>query len=149
MPVAIRNAFKDEELPRLFAIECECFEPELRWHEPEFSREMTFARKLNLAWVAYIGSRIAGFLVAAVKGRKINIETCNVSRAHRRKGAATKLIAACEKAVKQRGYEDMRLEVYTENPAQILYFQLGYRVCGFVKNYYGLGKHAISMAKRL
>ena len=72
-----------------------------------------------------------------------------MARVHRRKGVASKLISGCEKAAKQRGCGEMRLEVHTENPAQVLYFQLGYRVCGFKRNYYGLRRHAVSMVKAL
>lgn len=139
----------DKELPALYEIERECFAPAFRWSEKLFKQEMLAARSLNLVWVAYIGTRIAGFLIAANEGSKINIETCNVSRLHRRKGVATRLIAACEKTVKERGHKDMKLEVYTENPAQILYFQLGYRVCGFKRNYYGMKLHGVSMSKKI
>jgi ribosomal-protein-alanine N-acetyltransferase len=149
MLFTIRNSFGDGELPVLYEIEKECFSKEFRWAEPIFKQEMQAARKLNLVWVAYIGDRIAGFLIAAVENGKINIETCNVSRLHRRKGVASRLIAVCEKASKQRGYKDMKLEVWTENPAQVLYFELGYRACGFKRNYYRLNAHAISMTKKL
>ena len=148
MLFTIRNTFEDGELPALYEIERECFDPEFRWAEPVFKREMEAARKKRLAWVAYIGTRIAGFLIAGKVAGGINVETCNVARAHRRKGVASRLMSECEKAAKQRGYGEMRLEVHTENPAQILYFQLGYRVCGFKRNYYGLKEHAISMSKK-
>jgi len=145
----IRNAFVDNELPALYEIERECFAPTFRWTEPLFRQEMLAARKLNLVWIASIGNRIAGFLIAAQEGSKISVETCNVARLHRRKGVASRLMAACEKTVKLRGYKEMKLEVYTENPAQVLYFQLGYRVSGFKRNYYGMKLHGISMAKKL
>jgi len=149
MLFTIRNGFDDAELPALYAIECECFSKDFRWAEPVFRQEMAAARKRNFVWVAYIGSRIAGFLIAADEGGKINMETCNVARIHRRKGVASRLIAHYEKAAKQRGFKTAKLEVYTENPAQVLYFELGYRVCGFKRNYYGLKRHAISMTKKL
>lgn len=148
MLLSIRNTFEDRELPALYEIERDCFTKEFRWAEPVFKKEMVEAREKHLVWVATIGTRIAGFLIAGeVTGGGINIETCNVSHVHRRKGIASKLILECEKAVKQRGCGEMRLEVHTENPAQVLYFQLGYRVCGFKRNYYGSKKHAISMLK--
>jgi [ribosomal protein S18]-alanine N-acetyltransferase len=144
---SIRNSFEDRELPALYEIERECFAKEFRWTEPVFKKEMLAARGKNLVWVACIGSRIAGFLIAGEVSGTISIETCNVSRIHRRKGIASRLMQACEKAVQQRGYKEMRLEVWTENPAQQLYFQLGYRVCGFKRNYYGMQRHAVSMSK--
>jgi ribosomal protein S18 acetylase RimI-like enzyme len=145
----IRNSFEDADFPALYEIEKECFPPEFRWAEPVFKQEVMAARQRKLVWVAYIGSKIAGFLVAGQEGNKLSMETCNTSRIHRRKGVASKLIAAYEKAAKQRGIKEVKLEVYTENPAQILYFGLGYRVSGFKRNYYGLKRHAVSMSKKL
>jgi ribosomal protein S18 acetylase RimI-like enzyme len=149
MLFSIRNSFEDRELASLYEIETECFPPEFRWAEPVFKQEVLAARQQRLVWVAYIGSKIAGFLVAGQEGNKLSMETCNVSRFHRRKGIASKLIAAYEKAAKQRGVKEVKLEVFTENPAQILYFELGYRVSGFKRNYYGLKRHAVSMSKKL
>jgi ribosomal protein S18 acetylase RimI-like enzyme len=149
MLFTIRNSFEEADLSALYEIEKECFAPEFRWAEPVFKQEMMAARQRNLVWVAYIGDRIAGFLVAGVEGSKISMETCNTARVHRRKGVASRLINTYEKAAKHRGYKEAKLEVYTENPAQVLYFGMGYRVCGFKRNYYGLKRHAISMAKKL
>jgi ribosomal protein S18 acetylase RimI-like enzyme len=145
----IRNDFKDDELAVLYEIECECFGKEFRWAESAFKQEMVAARKKHLVWVACIGTRIAGYLIAEEIGGSIAVDTCAVSRIHRRKGIATRLMSACECAAKRQGFQQMRLEVFTENPAQVLYFQLGYRVCGFKRNYYGLKKHAVSMTKNL
>lgn len=148
MLFTIRNTFEDSEFAVLYEIECECFNKDFRWAEPVFKREMLAARSKNLVWVAFIGKHIAGFLIAAEVAGDITVETCNVARVHRRKGIASRLMQAFEAAAKRRSYKQMRLEVYTDNPAQILYFQLGYRVCGFKRNYYGLKKHAISMVKK-
>lgn len=145
----IRNTFEDDDLPVLYEIEKECFEKEFRWAEPVFKRALLNARKQNFVWVARISGRIAGFLLAGVENGKASIETANVARVHRRKGVASKLIAACEKDLKRRGFKIIKLEVWTENPAQILYFQLGYRASGFKRNYYRLRAHAISMSKKL
>ena len=149
MLFTIRNSFEEADLSALYEIEKECFSPEFRWAEPVFRQEIMTAHQRGLVWVAYIGSKIAGFLVAEPQGSKLSMETCNVARVHRRKGVASRLIAAYEKAAKQRGIKEVKLEVYTENPAQVLYFGLGYRVNGFKRNYYGLRRNAISMSKKL
>lgn len=149
MLFTIRNDFGDGELAALYEIECECFSPEFRWAEPAFRQEMAAARKKRLVWVARIGPRIAGYLIAEEAGNALTVDTCAVSRVHRRKGIASRLMAACEGAAKRRGYKGMRLEVHTENPAQLLYFQIGYRATGYRRNYYGAGQNAISMAKKL
>lgn len=145
----IRNTFEDSELPVLYEIEKECFTKEFRWAEPIFKRTMLAARKQGHVWIAYISGRIAGFLLAGQEAGRANIETVNIPKVHRRKGIASKLIAACEKDMKKRGFKEIKLEVWTENPAQVLYFQLEYRVSGFKRNYYRLRSHAITMSKKL
>lgn len=117
--------------------------------EPVFKRAMISARKGKFVWIAYIGTRIAGYLLAGEESGKASIETVNIAKVHRRKGIASKLIDACERDLRTRGYKVIKLEVWTENPAQILYFQLGYRVSGFKRNYYRLRAHAVSMSKKL
>jgi ribosomal protein S18 acetylase RimI-like enzyme len=144
--LTIRDSFEDGELPVLYHIETECFTKEFRWAENIFKRAMISARKNKYIWVAYMGSRVAGYLLAGESG---SIETVNIAKIHRRKGIASKLIAACERDLKARGFKTIKLEVWTENPAQLLYFDLGYRVCGFKRNYYRLHAHAVSMTKKL
>lgn len=149
MLFTIRDTFEDADLPILYEIERECFSKEFRWTEPVFKRAMLAARKQKHVWVAYIGTKIVGFLLAGEENSKANIETVNIPKVQRRKGIASKLIAACERDMSRRGFKDIKLEVWTENPAQMLYFTLGYRVNGFKRNYYRLHAHAISMAKKL
>ncbi len=146
---AIRNAFEDEELPELYKIETECFAKEFRWTERVFRKALLDARKKKQVWVATIQGRIAGFLLAGEENGKASIETVNIPRVHRRKGIASRLMEACERDMARRGFREIKLEVWTENPAFILYFGLGYRVSGFRRNYYRLHAHAISMGKKL
>jgi ribosomal protein S18 acetylase RimI-like enzyme len=133
----------------LYAIECECFEPEFRWTERVFRKALLDARKKGYVWVATISGRIAGFLLAGKENGKASIETVNIPKVHRRKGVASKLIMACERGMDSRGFKEIKLEVWTENPAFIVYWNLGYRVNGFRRNYYRLHAHAISMSKKL
>lgn len=145
----IRNQYDDGELPLLYEIEKECFDKQFRWTERVFKKSLEYARTNGNVWVAYISGKLCGFLLAGEENGKAHIETVNIPRIHRRKGIASKLIAACERDMKKRGMKDIRLEVYVENPAQILYFNLGYRVSGFKRNYYRLHHHAVSMTKKL
>src|SRR5271157_2520419 len=147
--LTIRDSFEDGELPVLYQIEVECFTKEFRWMETVFKRALTSARKNGFVWVAYIGGRVAGYLLAGEDGSKASIETVNILRVHRRKGIASKLIAVCEREMKKRGYKEIKLEVHVDNPAQLLYFNLGYRVSGFKRNYYKIKEHAVSMTKKL
>lgn len=147
--LTIRNQYDDSELPLLYEIERECFTKEFRWTERVFTKALEYARTRGNVWTAYTSGKLCGFLLAGEENKKAHIETVNIPLAHRRKGIASRLIAACEKDMKKRGFSEIRLEVYTENPAQLLYWQLGYRVSGFRRNYYRLGHHAVSMTKKL
>ena len=149
MMFSIRIGFEDGELAALYEIEKDCFTKKFRWAENAFNAALLGARKRRFVWVARDGDQIAGFLLAGAKGGKASIETVNVPRAHRRKGVASKLIAACEKSFRRRGFQAISLEVWTENPAQILYFNLGYRACGFSRDYYKPNANAVSMSKKL
>jgi ribosomal protein S18 acetylase RimI-like enzyme len=147
--LTIQDSFENSELPQMYEIEKECFSREFRWVESVFKRSFLIARKDSLVWVAYIGNKMAGYLLAGIENGKAVIETVNITKPHRHKGIASKLIAMCERDLKKRGYKEIRLEVWTENPAQILYFELGYRVCGFKRSFYKVGAHAVSMSKKL
>lgn len=145
----IINTFKDEDLPFLYSIEKACFDPTFRWDEARFRVLMKAAREKQYVWIIKNEQTTAGFLLANEDHGKICIETVDIAPEYWRKGLATKLINACEKDSRNRGFKEMKLEVWTDNPAQILYFNLGYRVCGFRRNYYKLHSHAISMLKKL
>lgn len=145
----ITNVFEDADLPTLYEIEKKCFTWDFRWIPSVFTRTMLEARQTRMVWVAYMGKRIAGYLLAGKELGKFSIETVNIAPAYRRKGIASKLISTCEQCAKERGFKAVKLKVWTENPAQILYFNLGYRVNGFKRNYYQADFHAITMSKKL
>lgn len=147
--LSIRTSYAPDEVPALYAIECECFGKEFRWTEKAFRSTLAAAKAKRNIWIADMGGKPAGFLLAGDEAGRAHIETVNVTELHRRKGIATKLIAACEKGFHRRGYGEIKLEVHTDNPAYIIYFNLGYRVTGFKHNYYRLGAHAITMTKAL
>lgn len=70
--------------------------------------------------------------------------------AHRGKGLATALINEFEKYYAgQRGPCKAWLHTRVDNPAQKLYFDLGYRITSFEPNIYGMSEHGIVMRKRI
>jgi len=65
-------------------------------------------------------------------------------------GIGSNLISALELRLQQMGAETVRLEAATERPEAIkLYRKAGYRDRELVRNYYGMGKHALRMCKAL
>jgi ribosomal protein S18 acetylase RimI-like enzyme len=145
----IRKTLEDRELPALYEIERECFTREFRWTQRAFNKEIKSAAAKDKLYIATLVGRLAGYLLAGEENGRIHIETVNISRLHRRKGIASKLIAACEADARKQGFKEIKLEVHTDNPAYILYFNLGYRVVAFKRHYYRLNSHALSMQKTL
>jgi [ribosomal protein S18]-alanine N-acetyltransferase len=158
----IRTQFTREEIPSLYEIEKECFSPIFRWSKTEFASQLT---KCNV-WimedefpnepfedergVLLMGANhVVGFLVAKIDRGQAYILTVEVPEKYRGRGYGASLVKECERVYKARGFKTIRLEVYTENPAQLMYFKLGYRVNGFKKDYYEKGKSAVAMAKTL
>jgi ribosomal protein S18 acetylase RimI-like enzyme len=161
----IKNEFCQQEIPLLYEMEKECFKPPFRWSKTEFTSQLN----RNNVWIIEdefveniitprsFGSiqttqrlnRIVGFLIAKVFRGKACILTVEVPENYRGRGYATRLITACEQYYEMRGIKTLRLEVYTENPAQLMYFKLGYRITGFEKDWYDKGKSAVIMTKTL
>ena len=124
----IKNTLNYEDIPALYTIERGCFLKDFRWSESVFRREVVNSARKNNLWVYTTKEGvIAGFLMAAEERGKGYIQSVDVSKEHRKKGIATELILECEKAFKSRGINCMRLEVHVNNPAQTLYFKIGYR----------------------
>lgn len=144
-----RNNLDAEELPTLYEIEKECFDKAFRWSRTVFDKALLSAAKKQNVWVAEESGKIMGFLLADKEFGKGYIDTVDVLPKARGMGVATKLINLYETAAKKRGLAEIKLEVYTENPAQLLYFKLGYRVTAFRRHYYKLHHHALTMGKKL
>lgn len=144
-----RNSLDSEELPVLYEIERECFTKEFRWSRGVFDEALLSAAQKKNVWVADEGGNPMGFLLADKEFGKGYIDTVDVSPKARGKGVATKLITMYETAAKKRGLSEIKLEVHTENPAQLLYFKLGYRVTAFRRHYYKLHRHALTMTKKI
>lgn len=133
----------------MYEIELECFTRGFQWGRKAFVEMLLSTSKKNNVWVAEEDGKIVGFLLANERGNKGQIETVDIPKAARRRGIASELIKVCEKGFQERGRTEVTLEVHVENPAQLLYFNLGYRVVGFRRHYYGLHCHALTMTKKL
>ncbi len=143
------RSFNAEELPALYEIETECFTRGFQWGRRVFAEMLLSASKKNNVWVAEEDDKIVGFLLANERGSRGYIDTVNIPKVARRKGIASELIKFCEGEFQKRGLAEVVLEVHVQNPAQLLYFKLGYRVTAFRRHYYKLHCHALTMTKKL
>jgi ribosomal protein S18 acetylase RimI-like enzyme len=102
------------------------------------------------AWVAVEGEEIIGFLIGLLKHGIPYVNNVTVSEKHRKQGIATKLFTkfethyGAEQRIENRKFW---LQVKADNPAQKLYFDLGYRVGWVDEHYYGRNVHALCMYK--
>lgn len=87
-----------------------------------------------------------GFITSFVDEGSPWIWTVVVRLDWQNKGIATRLINKVEEHYKNLGYSHICLYVADDNPAQKLYFDLGYRVVRVMKGVYG-DKPALKMVK--
>jgi len=127
----ILDGYRPDDVTELWAIEQECFPRGLRWNAKQFKGVL----KSSLVWVAYEGPfnyYPVGFLVSWVDRGTPHIASIGVRKANRGEGIGTRLIQKAEEFY-GREHDAINLNVRAENPAQQLYFRLGYRTCGFRK----------------
>jgi ribosomal-protein-alanine N-acetyltransferase len=101
-------------------------------------------------WVAIEDDEVVGFLIGKVKHNTPYVNSVAVLPAFRGKGIAKKLFEKFEEFYGLQQKSEVKifwLQVRTDNPAQKLYFDLGYRVTGFDEHYYGQNEHALCMHK--
>ncbi len=103
--------------------------------------------KNNPTWLLF-DQGIQACLISEIDRNLPYLWSVATRTAHRGKGYATLLIKEFEKYYIACGYQKSWLHVRTDNPAQKLYFDLGYRVASFEKNIYEPGD-GITMVKRL
>jgi ribosomal-protein-alanine N-acetyltransferase len=94
--------------------------------------------------------KVLGFIMGYTSGKAGAVYTLDVHPNCRRKGIGSKLILALEEKLALLGADTIRLEAALEKPEAVeLYRKAGYQERELVRNYYGRGKHAVRMRKRL
>lgn len=124
----ILDGYRPDDVTALFAIEQACFRRGLRWTARGFRQ----ALRDSESWVAYQESRPIGLLVSWVERGVPYIASIAVLEEFRGRGIASQLIENAERHYGSE-YGRISLQVRADNPAQTLYFRLGYRVSGFRK----------------
>ena len=139
----ITRGYKPEDINRLYELEKLCFTRAFRWRK----EDLVDALKKDDIWVGVYDDKIVGYVLVEVEGDTGHVISLNVDPNYRRMGFGKLLMEAAEPFYKK--LKKLKLEVHTENPAQLLYFNLGYRVTGFRPRYYANGANAITMTKVL
>jgi len=92
---------------------------------------------------------INGYIIVTCPDNTPYIYSMAVERDMRKSGIATRLIKEVEHWHKAADYKKIWLKTGIDNPAQKLYFDLGYRIFAFDAHLYGAGIPGISMWKSL
>jgi ribosomal-protein-alanine N-acetyltransferase len=137
-------------LDQLFRIEEKCFDQEA-FSKRQISYLLTDYNSIALVSKAH--NNLAGFIIVQVEVEEStefgHIITINVAPDFRRRKIATKMLYEIENILKQKGINEVRLEVREDNHAAIkLYQTLGYQTAGRLERYYGT-KHGFHLKKTL
>jgi ribosomal-protein-alanine N-acetyltransferase len=128
-----------KQLDKLFEIEAQCFDQEA-FTKRQISYLLSDYNSISL--VAKVDNDIAGFIIGQIDVEEEavfgHIITLNVAPNFRRKGIAQMLLKEIETILKNKGINEVRLEVRQGNQAAInLYLKLGYKEIGQLEKYYG------------
>lgn len=157
---------RPEEIPSLYTIECATFEEDMRWDESDFIDVLNSSQvwvidyiedgcECGQVWNCICNDTpketrtTVGLIAATINRGEGYILSFSVLPEHQHKGFGAKLLTAAEEHFKQTGTKVMRLDVHPDNPAQTLYFRMGYRVTYIRKKYYENGEPCLVMRKCL
>jgi ribosomal protein S18 acetylase RimI-like enzyme len=132
---------EERDISIIIDMDRECFPPNQQLDESEY-REALMNGK---GWVyeTLHNKTIVGFLVATMEGMPY-VFSVAVKPEHRGKFIATRLMHMFLKEYDK--YPFVHLHTDNENPAQTLYFKLGFRIVDLEEDYYGdqtVGLHMV------
>ena len=134
------------DLQKVLEIENECFENP--WSETDFTLSLKQPKSYEHVYVARRENTVVGYIVFIVLHEEAQVLNLAVPAAYRRQGIAKYLLASALEIIRSHNGHEVFLEVAVGNlPAQYLYRQFGFRICGIRKNYYGRYKDAYVLRK--
>lgn len=134
------------DLQEVLKIENECFENP--WSETYYTLSLKRPRSYEHFYVARHENTIVGYIVFSILHEEAHILNLAVPIVYRRQGIAKYLLISALKMIQAQDGHEVFLEVAVSNlPAQYLYRQFGFRICGIRKNYYGRYKDAYVFRK--
>jgi ribosomal-protein-alanine N-acetyltransferase len=148
------RAVRAEDSPALYALDQQCFPPEIAYSPDDLRYFLEAKDSLTLVAEADGAAGIAGFTLAQMYRARPTFQarliTIDVAPEFRRKGIGSALLKACEAELRSRHVTRFRLEVAVGNSAaQALYKSFGYETVGGISAYYPTGEDALVMQKQL
>ena len=134
------------DLEQVLKIENECFADP--WSARYFKLSLKRPKSYEFFYVARCEDTVMGYIVFVVLYEEAHILNIAVPTAYQRQGIGRFLLASALDMIQARDSCRVFLEVAVSNlPAQYLYRQFGFRICGIRKNYYGRHKDAYVFRK--
>jgi ribosomal protein S18 acetylase RimI-like enzyme len=109
----------------------------------------TRLKRAERTWIYLMNNEIVGYIMLDNDRGMPYLAQVATRKSAQRKGVATGLIQHVTQYLRECGAPDWWLQTEFNNPAQKLYFDLGFRVSGFQKHLYGDGKHGVEMTQVL
>jgi len=129
------------DLRQVLNIENECFENP--WSKTYFTVALKHSRVYDYFYVARREDTVVGYIVFSILHGEAHILNIAVAPACQRQGIGKYLLTSALEMIAVLDGREVFLEVAVTNlPAQYLYRQFGFRICGIRKNYYGRYKDA-------
>ncbi len=146
LPDLTFEPMRASDLQEVLKIENECFEEP--WSETYYALALKHPRSYEYFYVARRAHTIVGYIVFSILSEEAQILNIAVPAAHQRQGIGKYLLASALEMIQAYDGHKVFLEVAVSNlPAQYLYRQFGFRICGIRKNYYGRYKDAYVFRK--
>jgi len=137
------------DLDQLVEIEQQLFGP-TAWSRALFIDELNRIPASRWYQVLEADNQIIGYVGLAFSGTTADIQTIAVVPNQQRAGIGSSLLSLALAAAKQRGAEQIFLEVAVENePAISLYKNFGFEQISIRPNYYGAGRNAYVMQREI
>ncbi|MYA99042.1 ribosomal-protein-alanine N-acetyltransferase [Candidatus Poribacteria bacterium] len=135
-----------DDLKQVLEIENQCFEHP--WSKTYFTLSLKRPRSFEYLYVARREGTVVGYIVFNILHEEAHILNIAVPPANQRQGIGKYLLASALEMMLADDGREVFLEVAVSNlPAQYLYRQFGFRICGIRKNYYGRYKDAYVFRK--
>ena len=135
-----------DDLQQVLDIENRCFENP--WSKTYFTMAVKRPRSFEHLYVARRADTVVGYIVFNILDDEAHILNIAVRPANQRQGIGKYLLASALEMILADNRREVFLEVAVGNlPAQYLYRQFGFRICGIRKNYYGRYKDAYVFRK--
>jgi ribosomal-protein-alanine N-acetyltransferase len=98
----------------------------------------------DLAFVAVDNDNVVGFVQGDTRGSMTTLEDLAVAKDYQSKGIGKQLLKTELEALKKRGAKIVFAEVHYKNARAIPFYYIhGFRISGFLQDYFGIGHDTI------